>query len=97
MSSANSRGSAQGYKRHQIREENYVKEDLPGQVDLPCLKAKEAAEFLGIDRDLLWLLKDAGVIPYFQLRPRSEIFYPVVGLEQWQESNRHRRPNGGCR
>ena len=71
--------------------------ELPGQVNLPCLKAKDAAEYLGIDSDLLWLLKDAGMIPHFQLRPRSEIFYPVVGLEEWLKGNPRHRPRGGGR
>ena len=59
-------------------------------VSLPCLKAKEAAEFMGVSPALLWMLKDAHAIPYFQLRPGSAILYPVDGLRLWVKNNRPR-------
>lgn len=74
-----------------------MSDELPGQVNLPCMKAKAAAEYLDIRPKLLWDLKMENLIPHFQLRPRSEIYYPVVGLEEWLKSNHRPRPKGGGR
>lgn len=74
-----------------------MRSHITGQVNLPCLKAKEAAEYLGIPQKLLWDLKMAKAIPYFQLRPGCEIFYPIIGLSPWLENNRPHFINGGRR
>ncbi len=58
------------------------------EVCLLCLKAKEAAEYIGTSRQLLWDLKKAKAIPFFQLGPSSDIFYPKVGLDLWIKNNR---------
>ena len=64
-----------------------MSDEIPGLVYLPCLKAKEAAEFLDIPAQLLWMLKDANAIPFHQLKPRARILYPKDGLELWWQNN----------
>lgn len=61
---------------------------VTNEVFLPCFKAKEAAEYIDVSRQLLWELKRANAIPFFQLGPSSDIFYPMVGLDLWVKNNR---------
>lgn len=74
-----------------------MNDEIPGQVNLPCLMAREAAEYLGISQKVLWDLKMENLIPHFQLQPGLEIFYPVVGLDLWLENNPPRRRARGGR
>lgn len=66
-----------------------MKSEIPGLEYLPFLKAKGAAEYLRISEQLLWMLKNANAIPFYQLKPRARIVYPIDGLNLWLQNNRH--------
>lgn len=94
MRSKKGREAGEKPMRNRKREERMSK-DKSKEVSLSCLKAKEAAEFAGVSPALLWMLKDAHAIPFYQLRPRSEIMYPLDGLRLWVKNNRPRSVGKG--